>query len=845
MRKEEAKKNGWLLKSASAFSLCLPFAFATAGHALAQDASVAASNEIIVTGTRRAVSVQDVPLNIAAVGAEQIEEQGISDITELSSLVPGLHIIDQGGHASHPIVVRGLNADPLTSNDGLTNAGGTVGVYVGEIPLIVDMKMEDVERVEVLMGPQGTLYGSGTLGGAIRYIPTAPQFDESSITYRADVYGYSHSDDLSMSYGTTFNIPVADNFAIRGTFDRLEDGGFIDYNYIVQEPGVSEPDPDFSDPAARAANLAPVPDANDEDINSGRIAARWQITPWWDTTLTYYFQSGTVYGRQISSSHTLLETPSYESAKRVRELFTRNIDLVSLEQRFDMGFAELTSATGWSRLFESTQRDQTDLLLLLNPGASSYYYDNFPTFTALTLDTSRERTFTQEFRLTSTGDGPFSWIGGVFYSNQDGDYSSKEFTPEFSEFLFTDYGGGDIRSDALEYYNVNNEELTEYGVYGEAGLDITSRWNVTLGARWYSYDLDTHSATDFPVLNTAYYGAGPDEIFLDFEQAAQQDSGWLWKFNTSYEFTDDFMAYFTRSSGFRIGNSNGLEPCTSGGGQSVCYSDASEAAYTADTTTNYEIGIHSQWFDRRLTLNLATFFIDWEDPQVSSATLIGAQPITINGEGATARGYEVNFNYDWTDNFSMRGSYAYVDAQLSEESPNLITVSNSENGFVVPSDGSVADPSSPFFGLTPGDPLANYRIAGEKGDRLPGSPQHSFSLFFRYELPTASGVDWDFNYGVTGISDVLTRTGGRGGSYTLPGYILHNASAGVSTENWGITFYVKNIFDEFVETGAAGTARNNVTFLDDGPGVTTSRSFFTDVAPPRTIGVRFKYMFGG
>jgi outer membrane receptor protein involved in Fe transport len=832
----------WLLTSISAFALAVPVALCTAQAAHAQDAAgEAAPDEIIVTGTRRAVSVQDVPLNIAAVSAEQIQERGISDLTELSSIVPGLHIIDQGGHASQPIIVRGLNADPLSSNDGLTDAGGTVGVYVGEVPLIVDMRMEDVDRVEVLMGPQGTLYGSGTLGGAIRYIPTAPKFGESSITYRGDVYGYSHSDDLSTSYGFTFNMPIADNFAIRGSFERLNDGGFIDYNYLVRNPGVSDPDPWTANPPLDpSSQLYSRPDANDEEINSGRIAARWEVTPWWDATLTYYFQGGTVAGRQMSSSHTLFQTDDYVSAKRVPEIFTRNIDLLALEQKFNMGFAELTSSTGYSRLFETTQRDQTDLLLLLNPAASTYYYDNFPTFTAFTHDTTRELNFTQEFRLTSTTEGPFSWIAGLFYSHLQSDAVSKEFVPGYSQWVVANHpqdvddppdGIDDsvVRPDNLEYIAPSSSDLTEYGIYGEAGYDITSRWNITFGARWYSYDLSTLSATDFPVLN-AFYGDASGDLYLDPTAASQQDSGWLWKFNTSYKFTDDFMAYFTRSAGFRIGNSNGLDQCTPGGGQTVCWSSPSEAAYTSDTTVNYEVGIHSQWFDRRLTLNLATYFIEWDDPQVDSATLVGAQPITINGSGATSRGYEINFNYDWTDNFTISGSYAYADAQLSQDSPGLITVSNAPYGFV--------DPIS-------GDPAANSRIDGQKGDRLPGAPQRSFSMNARYELPMANGLTWDFNYGFSGVGNILTRTGGRGGSYTLPSYTIHNASVGLSSDAWTLTFYVKNLLDTYAETGASGTPLSNVTFVDDSGGFATSRSFFTDVAPPRQIGMRFQYKFGG
>ncbi len=366
MRMSNSRRRLAILTSTiSAFAL----PFMAGGVAAAQDAAASGDDEIVVTGSRRAVSVQDVPVNIAAVGAQQIEETGVQDLTELATLVPGLRIIDQGTHASNPIIVRGLNADPLGSNDGSTDGGGTVGVYVGDIPLVVDLRLEDMERVEVLMGPQGTLYGSGTLGGAIRYIPTRPQFGEATIGYRADVYSYSEGDDLSNEVGMTFNIPVGDKFAIRGVIDRLEDSGFIDYNYIVQEPGVSESDlTDFNDPAQRAANLAPVADANDEDIVSGRIAFRWAPTETYEANLTYFFQNSLSGGRQMSSHRGVLPgVDEYESTKRVRETFERNIDLLALEQTFDVGFAELTSSTGYSRIFEKTQRDQTDLLLLLNP----------------------------------------------------------------------------------------------------------------------------------------------------------------------------------------------------------------------------------------------------------------------------------------------------------------------------------------------------------------------------------------------------------------------------------------------------------------------------------------------
>src|SRR5688572_2272873 len=209
--------------------------------AQAQEAT-ATDETVIVTATRRATDIQDVPLNIAAVGGDDIENLGAGDLSELSQYVPGLHVVDQGGRASNPIVVRGLNADPNSANDGANDGGGTVATYLGEIPIFVDLRLNDMERVEVLLGPQGTLYGAGTLGGAIRYIPTRPQFDAPSLQVRGDAYSYSEGDDISSDVGLTMNFPFSDTFAVRASVDFLNDTGFIDYNYVVQQPGVSDPE---------------------------------------------------------------------------------------------------------------------------------------------------------------------------------------------------------------------------------------------------------------------------------------------------------------------------------------------------------------------------------------------------------------------------------------------------------------------------------------------------------------------------------------------------------------------------------------------------------------------------
>lgn len=160
-------------------------AMSVATPAASQEAAEEAIDTIMVTATRRSASVQEVPLNIAAVGGSQIEEQGFTELSDLLPFVPGINVVDKGGRQGNPIIVRGLNAESLGSGDGNNDGGGTVATYLGELPVFLDLKLNDLERVEVLLGPQGTLYGAGTLGGAIRYIPKKPDFTGDSCLFVA------------------------------------------------------------------------------------------------------------------------------------------------------------------------------------------------------------------------------------------------------------------------------------------------------------------------------------------------------------------------------------------------------------------------------------------------------------------------------------------------------------------------------------------------------------------------------------------------------------------------------------------------------------------------------------
>ena len=817
----------------SASLLALPVGF-TSGFSTAASAQIA-EDEIIVTATRRAESIQDIPINISAVGGEQIEEQGFGDISELAAFVPGLNIADQGGRDGNRIVVRGLNAEPVQNSFGQEDGGGTVATYVGEIPLFVDLRLNDLQRVEVLLGPQGTLYGAGTLGGAIRYIPNKPDFSSELFEVRAGVYSYAEGDGISSDTGFTFNAPVSDSFALRGSLDFQNDTGFIDNPYIVRAIGVSEPDPDFTDAAAVAANFRPVEDANTEEIFSGRLAARWQPNDVLDATLTYYFQQGDYGGRNTSSYRTdTIPSEEYEFGTRVSEPNERTSDLLALEVVADLGFAELTSATGYATVEENGQRDQTDLLISLE-----YYYETFPTFTAFTFEDEETEIFNQEVRLVSKGDSRFNWIVGAFYNQNEYNALSSEFTPGFGAFNI-DFGFRQDLND-LEYFEADRTRLEEKAVFGEIGYDITDAWSVTGGIRFYDFELETANLTEFPFFTDATtFNPFPLSRITDELSLAPNDSGdgTLFKLNTAYKFGGGNTVYATFSQGFRVGLSNGGDTCTDTAfmdtmqglclflpGQQFSADPADvvlldETGADADTTNNYELGFKTTWLDGALRLNGAVYYIDWQDPQINTTSINAGTAITVNAESARSAGFELDGHWQVTDQFALRGNLSFTDAELTADVPGLIQT------ITPPGFGTTIEP-------------------GQSGDRLPGSPASQFSVFGDYEHPLSNGNALVVNGGYAWQDEVLSFTGGRGGSFTLPSYGRANVAVGYQAENWNFTVYSDNIFNDFSETSASNTPLNNQTIgaFDGDVNPANVRRFRTNVLPPRSIGARFKYRF--
>ena len=432
--------------------------------------------EIVVTSTRRSTSVQDTPISITAVSGEAAQQLGLQTLDQMASLVPGLNLVNSGPWGNSTIIMRGLNANSINGTGNDTTGGGTVGVYLGETPLYADFKLLDINRVESLMGPQGTLYGAGTLAGAIRYVPNRPDLNNFTSDVSGKAYELKEGSGAGHEEQATLNVPlITGMLGIRGTFANYYDPGFIDYPDIVRIPGFGNPQPDFNDPVVRDANLQRENDLNYEKTFSTRISTLFTPFSFAEALLTYAHQNTNTGGRQLQSTDAIGTGP-YEAGFRYAEPSERRSDLLGLELTGKLGFADLVASSSYTKQNISTVRDQTDLLLYLSD-TGGYGYEDFPQFIAYTTGVTKRVQHTNEIRLVSNDQGRFTWIAGYFQNTLSSNSVGIEYTPGLPNFFGID------RPDQMEYYSDTLLSQTEKAAYGELGFKITSAWQVTVGGR--------------------------------------------------------------------------------------------------------------------------------------------------------------------------------------------------------------------------------------------------------------------------------------------------------------------------------------------------------------------------
>lgn len=593
--------------------------------------------EVIVTATRRAEGIQDIPYNITAVTGDLLQNVVASDLSKMSQFIPGMQMIDPGGRSVGLVTLRGLNVGALQASE---NQGGKdiISRYINDTPLLIDYKLIDIDRVEVLRGPQGTLYGRGAMGGTLRYILNRPVTDETTFEVNGRLYNYSESDDLSYDINAIGNLPITDNLALRVSGGYLDDTGFVDYPNVLVEPGVSN-------------DTRKVEDANYEETISLRAALRWEPTDDLYLQLSYFLQDQEAGSRQAVNPE--FTGDDFDSALRYEEPRDNKDQMINLEADWVTEYVEIFVTAAHSEYDGDGNRDQTDLLCVdIYPG-----YCNFPEFSAFTVEEAETDVDVIETRFLSVSDGPIDWIFGFYYEKEENQSSSKEFTPGYQDWAGIDTGWGE-----LEYWNYADIDFEERAVFGELTWHITDNLQVTGGARYFEQEEKINFDCTLVPIFWFYEGIPIEPDCID-GKADIDDT--VYKLNGSWNVTDDVMFYATWAEGFRRGGAN-LGPTS---GQAALLPD--ERSYAPDKTENYELGWHTSWFDNRLILNGAIFHIVWSDLQVPTKSELGALNITRNGSEGEVDGFELSAQGAVTDRLSLGGWVTWYDHGLSEDAPEI------------------------------------------------------------------------------------------------------------------------------------------------------------------------------
>ena len=659
------------------------------------------TEEIVVSATRRDTGVQDVPYNLSAITGADIDALQIRDLSGIARWTPGLTQVDQGARNANQLFMRGINTSPINTNFALRNTtGDRVGVFFGETPVYIDLRPVDLNRVEVLRGPQSTLFGARATSGALRYIPNKPDVENVSLDAIGRAYTVSESSDQGLDGILTVNTPIVEDvFAFRASLAVFNVPGFIDQNYLVNEAGVSCPEPFFTNPGCTEDDLSTAKDTNDEKTVSVRLGALWNVTENLEAVLTYQRQDMEVGGRPLNSQQALalidsdpntvpvepLQSGLYESGMRFLEPIERINDIYNLVLTYDAGNIEFVSATSYTEYNELGTRDQTDLLLDYSYGNFPFVsaYADFPAFAAFTRDEIDDNFFTQEFRAVYDNvDSRWDWLVGAFYQDADQFAGSDENAPGYRAFV----NEPPVNEDTLNIFRTDRE-TTELAFYGELGYDLSDKLHVLGGARWFEIDDDISAIGVFI------------DPFYDFdEQGGGSESDVLFKLSADYTFNDDILGYALFSQGVSPGGVNtspGLTPA--------------QQFVSSEFVDNYEIGLRSVYFDGNLIINGALFYMDWQDLQLDAEAPNGSN-ITVNGGGAKSQGLELEASARLGDYWNVGLGYAYTDATLTEG----CTLAESND---------------------PNVPCALRNEETQDGDRLPGSPKHQANLLIAFNTP--------------------------------------------------------------------------------------------------------------
>ena len=765
----------------------------TSPAVLAQD-NDAGFEEITVTATRRETSIQDVPYNISAISGTDLEAGLITDQSDLMRAVPGVAVVERGYRNSgviNGIMIRGVNVDGAALGDYSLSAVPTVSTYINDTPLYANFVLRDIERVEVLRGPQGTLYGSGSLGGTVRYITRDPVPGEFSGRVNVTGSKVDGSEDLGWTADVVANFGFSDVAAVRLNVGTMDLPGITDYVnvYELDGNGIPVAPNGVLDPAA---SYRVVEDADTVDIDYGRVSFLYEPNDRFRLRAAYQAQSDDIGGRrqetvgQDGFGNTYGE---YENGSIQLEPSSRDVDLASLEMEFDLGFATLSSSTSSYDHDGDSVSENTGFYA--QAGFLAFYY-NYPRPMASAVRTYSDSAFVQELRLVSNSDSNLDWVVGGFYMDQDLGSTQQSLLVGFKQWWdqWIPAAAGAVTGD-MDFDYSRAETYTDTSLFGELSYHWTDSFQTTLGLRWFDNDFTNTTFVALPL----YTGLFPPET-SEFEV---KEDDVLFKLNASLDISDSSTIYGTVSEGYRRGGANAVP--TSG----AFAEDPGWLRYNSDSVVNYELGIKSTF--EKMRLSAAVFYVDWNDPQVNTSTTNWGFFSVLNGDSAKTAGLELEIDGYVNENFEYRLGYAYVDATLE------------------------GDIYAPDNAVTP---------RALSGAQLPGTPEHALNATGIFTKDLSGGKQWVTRVGAYYQSDTRNAINTSPTfNVELDAFTLVDVSTSILFDNWDATLFVKNLANEEGVTGL---------FTEAYMGTDPASGYYGNgnkqfLSLPRTIGVSVNYRF--
>jgi iron complex outermembrane receptor protein len=788
---------------------------ATAAQFAPQPAAADEMDEVVVTATRRSESVSDIPYNISAVSAADIAAAGVTDLQGLTHMIPGLVAPDLGPRASNvndSLTIRGLNASSVNAETQQI-AAPLVSTYVDETPLFANLKMTDIARVEVLRGPQGTLYGSGSVGGTVRMIhnepdPTSTEFDVST---RA-----SHTENAanpSEAIDIIGNLPISETMALRasGGYEKL--AGFTDALSVAElgpnaQPILADP----SDPVHSPPVFSEQRGIDRSETWYARAAYLWKPTDGLKLTATYQHQTD-----QSGGYSQVRPGDRYDQTLYMDQPGSFQTDLGAVDLSYDAGFATVSSNSSYTSQSAFSQYDLTGLIESL-----AAYYGNYPRILSPILDNSTDKAFTEELRLVSKDSGPWDWVSGAYYSNRRQTLSQVEpilgfaawsqlpgtgmppgctvynavtcAYPNFGDVI--QYYKGGVRPSLNPYPDLNftldrHVDFSDFALFNETSYHFTDKWQATAGARVFWQHYAQSLLQTLPMCGTFCSQSGTAENGLTEDSNAKGFRSQIFKVNTSYEIAAHTLVYATWSEGFRRGGVNALPI-----GNCYYCETPSLLTYKPDEARNTEVGIKGS-FGRGSSYTFTLYNIEWKDPQIDAYTVTGGFEFVTNGNTARSRGAEAELTLPMTDWSKLELGYSYTDAILT---------SGFERG-VIPD------------------------LVGVSGDRLPEVSKQQATAALDLSKPINSNLELHGRIDASYRSDFWTALPHSPTATDLPGFALVNARAGLGFgQAWRVDAFVNNL-----------TNQEAATSVSTVPGPVHDRAYF--VGRPRTVGLNVSYSF--